>query len=331
MVFSVRCGISSSAAASYFRVEGIGSGGQRRTPQNGRTVEGAGQRQSRGPRSQVILRREGKPRDRNERDRDLLLPQERSQGGTAVQIGRGRHDPHAAASPAESAQQIRQDGPAPLPDPAQKIQIGVGKREERDSPVGRAGYGGVRAVLDRSKRFGENGGGGSDVATHQDGVPAKRGGPARGILEAETEGAASLPDPGRIRRSAENLPPRGNVFGRCGHDELRVRLSRCFQPASRESPEELGCRRSKPLFARLARWLPGKEDQETAHPPLSYVSVPRRGLLRSRSAKGKTGDRLPDQRFRSMNLMNSLLGIAPRTRSATCPFLNRMNVGMEVT
>jgi hypothetical protein len=37
------------------------------------------------------------------------------------------------------------------------------------------------------------------------------------------------------------------------------------------------------------------------------------------------------QRFRSMNLMNSLRGSAPRTRSATSPFLKRMKVGIEVT
>src|ERR1700757_2805579 len=32
-----------------------------------------------------------------------------------------------------------------------------------------------------------------------------------------------------------------------------------------------------------------------------------------------------------MNLTNSLRGIAPRTRSATSPFLNRMKDGMDVT
>jgi hypothetical protein len=228
-------------------------------------VEVAGQRLVVHSRTRKNQRHERTPRDRNERDRELLLPQERSQGGAAVQVGRGRHDSHPAASLTEHAQQIRQDCPAPLPDPAQKIQICAGKREERDSPVGRGGHGGIRSFLDRSKRLEEREGGGSDVAAHEDGVAAKRGGPASDILEAETEGAASLPDPGRIRRSAENLPPRGDVFRRCGHDELRARLPRCFQPTRRESPEKLGCRRSQPLFARLTRGLPGKEDQETDH------------------------------------------------------------------
>src|SRR5262249_35619481 len=41
--------------------------------------------------------------------------------------------------------------------------------------------------------------------------------------------------------------------------------------------------------------------------------------------------RFPAYRFLSMNLTNSLRGIAPRTRSATSPFLNRMKVGIEVT
>src|SRR5437879_1557280 len=45
-----------------------------------------------------------------------------------------------------------------------------------------------------------------------------------------------------------------------------------------------------------------------------------------------TDDGLPTaHRFRSMNLTNSLRGSAPRTRSATSPFLNRMKVGIEVT
>src|SRR5262249_22429380 len=48
-------------------------------------------------------------------------------------------------------------------------------------------------------------------------------------------------------------------------------------------------------------------------------------------APGRPGGRLRDQRLRSMNLTNSLRGIEPSTRSATSPFLNRMNVGMDVT
>jgi len=228
-------------------------------------VEGAGQRPAARSRTRKNEPRERTPRDRNERDRDLLLPQERSQGCAVVQVGRGRHDSYTAASSTERAQQIRQDGPAPLPDPPHKIQIGAGKREERDSTVGSGRHDGIRSLLNRSKRLGEGGRGGSDVAAHENGVPAKRGGPARGIFEAETEGTASLPDPGLIRSSAKNLPPRGDVFRRCGHHELRARLPRCFQPTRRKSPEKFGCLRSQSLFTRLTSGLPGKEDEETVH------------------------------------------------------------------
>jgi len=206
------------------------------------------------------------PGENKKRSRYVGGAQKRAEPSPPVHVRYRGHDSDAASTGRVREQQIAQHGPAAWPHSPQQVNVGRGQRHEGNAAVGCGGHAGLRAPFETLEGFEKRRAGRRHVSPDKHGVTSEGCCLPGGVLEADTQAAASLEDPDGLARSIQGPLPGGPVLGGSRNHEPSAGESSRVRPSAGKPEEEIPGRSGrKSLVARLARRLPREQNQVAIH------------------------------------------------------------------